>query len=162
MMFEVREITIYGDEAMQDMGRRLAAALADVNGLVIYLDGDLGAGKTTLTRGLLRGFGHEGKVKSPTYTLVEEYRFGDQQLFHFDLYRLADPEELEYMGHRDMFNGEATCIVEWATQGEGYLPAADLIVRIDYVNAESRELKFHSQSEMGNAILGRLGDGNGL
>lgn len=105
----------------------------------LHLEGDLGAGKTTLTRGLLREMGHTGNVKSPTYTLVEQYALLDQSgltrpIYHFDLYRLTDPEELDYLGLDDYLNHNSLCVIEWASQGSSYLPQADLILTLSYSN----------------------------
>ncbi len=119
------------DELMVAFGERLGLALAACEGAVsVYLQGDLGAGKTTLSRGILRAFGHTGAVKSPTYTLVEPYEFGGRKLFHFDLYRLGDPEELEYMGIRDYFVAPNICLIEWPERGFSLLPVADINLQI--------------------------------
>ena len=96
----------------------------------VFLLGDLGAGKTTLVRGLLRAAGYDGTVKSPTYNLLESYRIGEREVLHFDLYRLKDPEELELIGMNDYLSQTALCLIEWPQMGEGYLPAADLTIAL--------------------------------
>lgn len=123
--------------------------------LVIYLNGDLGAGKTTLTRSIVQAFGHQGNVKSPTYTLVEEYQLDPFSLYHFDLYRLADPEELEFMGIRDYFKAQSLCLIEWASKGKGMISEADFIIQIDYV-ADGRQIMLLPQNEAAHQILGNF------
>lgn len=117
------------ENATLAMGARLAKALQP--GMVIYLHGDLGAGKTTLVRGLLHGLGHIGKVKSPTYTLVEPYVISGLDLYHFDLYRFVDPEEWESSGFRDYFNAQSVCFVEWPEKAGSLLPEPDLDIRLE-------------------------------
>lgn len=134
----------------------LGASLASLNtpGL-ITLEGVLGAGKTTLVRGFLRALGHEGSVKSPTYTLVEPYRVGGREVFHMDLYRLVDPDELEELGVRDYFAGEAWILVEWPERGAPVLPAPDLTIRL-LPEGEGRRARLGGVSGLGQAWLEAL------
>lgn len=120
--------------------------------LVIYLNGELGAGKTTLTRSIVHAFGHKGNVKSPTYTLVEEYQLPPYTLYHFDLYRLSDPEELEFMGIRDYFRPQTLCLLEWASRGEGMIAPADIIIQLDYAT-QGREVRLQPQSPQGQTLI---------
>ncbi|WP_025732086.1 tRNA (adenosine(37)-N6)-threonylcarbamoyltransferase complex ATPase subunit type 1 TsaE [Carnimonas nigrificans] len=127
------ECTLRDENAQIALGRALGHAL-DFNGCV-FLEGELGAGKTTLTRGVLRGAGFNGAVKSPTYTLLEPYNIAERRIYHFDLYRLADPEELEFIGARDLFKEKGLYLVEWPSRGEGGLPAPDLRIHIDVLES---------------------------
>ena len=144
------ELTLHlaDEEAMTALGAGLGE-ITQGHGL-IFLDGNLGMGKTTLSRGLIRGLGHTGAVKSPTFTLVEPYEIGDTRVFHFDLYRLVDPEELEYMGIRDYFDDDALCLIEWPDKGAGFLPKPDLTITISPHNA-GRSLKLSPQGPRGES-----------
>jgi tRNA threonylcarbamoyladenosine biosynthesis protein TsaE len=136
----------------------LAARLYGVlpPGAVVFLHGTLGAGKTTFVRGCLRAAGFAGAVKSPTFTLVEEYALPDRTLYHFDLYRLNDPEELEWMGIRDYFRPDATCFVEWPERGGGLLPEPDLEIRLDIAGI-ARSVTLVAGTALGCDSLARLG-----
>ncbi len=125
-----QEIFIPNEKAMMQLGAEIGDQFSD--GGIVLLKGDLGAGKTTLVRGLLRHLGYQGIVKSPTYTLVEPYQLGSRLIYHFDLYRLGDPEELEYIGGRDYWDSNALCLIEWPEKATGYLPPADLELTISY------------------------------
>lgn len=130
-------------------GRRLGEALTA--NMVVFLRGELGAGKTTLVRGVVGAFGHTGAVKSPTYTLVEPYEFADVTVYHFDLYRLADPEELEYIGIRDYFGPNGISLIEWDERGAGMLPSPDIIIELKRSN-EGREATILSFSDEGHRV----------
>jgi len=135
--------------ATEQLGARLAASVTPA---VVYLIGDLGAGKTTLVRGFIHALGYTGKVRSPTYTLVEPYTCERCQVFHLDLYRLADAEELEWLGLRDMLAESALLMVEWPERGNGFLPPADLTVYLDY-SGDGREARLVAASEAGKQLL---------
>jgi tRNA threonylcarbamoyladenosine biosynthesis protein TsaE len=124
-------------------------------GCLIYLRGDLGAGKTTLVRGFLRAAGHAGVVKSPTFTLVEEYHVNDRRFFHFDLYRLTDPEELEWMGFRDYLSEGATCFVEWPERGGEWLPRPDIDIQLT-LNGSLRLVDVSARSAYGAIVIKAL------
>lgn len=138
---------------MEALGGKLAKAVSA--GCSIYLSGPLGAGKTTLVRGFLRAMGHTGITKSPTYTLVESYRLGAYEIHHFDLYRVNDPEELEYIGIRDYFADDAIYMVEWPERGGGFLPEADLGINILY-DGTARKVSIKAGSVAGHALLDQL------
>jgi len=119
--------------------------------ILITLSGNLGAGKTTLTRGFIHAIGHKGAVKSPTYALVEPYNINGKSIMHFDLYRLSDPEELEFLGFRDCLDGSAVCLIEWPEKATGFLPQPDLAIRIDVVK-NGRQIHWQSFTEKGVLI----------
>ncbi|NIR32660.1 MAG: tRNA (adenosine(37)-N6)-threonylcarbamoyltransferase complex ATPase subunit type 1 TsaE [Gammaproteobacteria bacterium] len=133
-------------QTMEEVGARLAGT-GETRGL-IYLQGPLGAGKTTVVRGFVQGAGFKVRVKSPTYTLVEPYVGDDRRIYHFDLYRLADPEELEYIGVRDYFEEDAICLIEWPERGAGVLPAPDLAVHIA-LRESGRDVRFEARTPCG-------------
>ncbi|MBD3610491.1 MAG: tRNA (adenosine(37)-N6)-threonylcarbamoyltransferase complex ATPase subunit type 1 TsaE [Gammaproteobacteria bacterium] len=153
-MLEQLDMHLSDEPAMLAFGQQIAAAVP--SGFTIYLYGDLGAGKTTLVRGILHAMGHQGAVKSPTYTLVEPYTIQQKEVYHFDLYRLGEPEELEYMGVRDYFHEHSLCLVEWPAKGEGFLPEADLSITIEHLT-EGRNLKCRATSKKGEVFLQQLG-----
>jgi tRNA threonylcarbamoyladenosine biosynthesis protein TsaE len=142
------------EQATVAMGARIASLIQKELklGIVVYLSGDLGAGKTTITRGFVQGMGHVGHVKSPTYTLVEPYDLDEWKVYHFDLYRLGDPEELEFMGIRDYFNDNCCCFIEWPERGLGVLANADITLNMAY-QGEQRNVEFQSHTALGYRLL---------
>ena len=152
-MTEASTKTIFlPDEAAQvslaaAVGRQLKSSF------IMLLKGDLGAGKTTFARGFIHASGFDGVVKSPTYTLVEPYPIShDRMCYHFDLYRLADAEELEFTGARDYFNDNDVCLVEWPERAEGFLPPADWICEFSH-QKKGRNLTVTAQTEAGKKLM---------
>lgn len=144
------EFELFGEDAMEGFGEQLAKVLLNVN--LVNLNGNLGMGKTTLVRGLLKGLGYLGPVKSPTYTIVEPYELELKHVYHFDLYRVADPEELEFMGIRDYFENDNLCLVEWPEMGRGCLPEVDVNINIDLIR-NGRKVTLQPISEKGVKAL---------
>lgn len=151
------QLTLADEAQTQALGLALSKAIAP--GLVIYLHGDLGAGKTALTRAMLNGLGHLGRVKSPTYTLIEPYEINLNQMHmtvaHFDLYRMVDPEEFLDAGFREYFNTSNVCIVEWPEKGEAVLPPPDINITLTVLE-RGRDVELESLSESGDICLNRL------
>ncbi len=135
------------------LGAQLSRAVAP--GLVIYLEGELGSGKTTLVRGVLRGLGWQDKVKSPTFTLVELYAISGLNLHHFDFYRFSQPEEYLDAGLDEYFQGGAVCLVEWPDKAGDYLAPADLRILLS-IEGEGRRAEFMPLTDAGRACLSRL------
>lgn len=146
---------IHNEAEMLHYGGKLAAAAEFP--CMVYLSGPLGAGKTTFVRGFLTALGHQGPVKSPTYTLVEPYQLPAGACYHFDLYRLNVAEELENMGMRDYLAAHACCLVEWPERGHGVLPEPDVSIGIQYALHTGRRLELQAHSKRGLVILNRLG-----
>ncbi len=141
------------EDATFALARRLAARLKP--GMVVYLHGDLGAGKTTLVRGILNALGYSGRVKSPTYTLVEPYHVAGLNLRHFDLYRLHDEAEWEAAGFRDEFDGYNIFFIEWPEKARGLTPQADIEINLAILN-EGREAEVFANTETGRQCLKQL------
>ena len=148
------EIYLQDSAATEALGKLLGRHAAD--GDVFCLTGDLGAGKTLLSRGVAEALGVSSEdVTSPTFAIMNVYQGTELEVRHFDLYRLADPEELEFMGIRDYFSQNCICLIEWAEKGEGILPEADLLVNIDYYD-DARNITLIAQNSVGEHILTQL------
>lgn len=148
-----RQWRLRGPQATAALGAQLAAALPA--SCRIDLTGELGAGKTTLVRGLLRGLGYTGVVRSPTYTLIEPYQVAGRWLYHLDLYRLSDPEELEYIGLRDLLREPAVLLVEWPERGGDLLPVPDVVIALSAVGT-IRLAQLMVRTPIGAVLLARL------
>lgn len=151
----MRTFDLADTAATERLGATLAAVLA--RPCCVWLEGDLGAGKTTLVRALLRTLGHAGSVKSPTYTLIEPYELAAGPVYHLDLYRLADPEELEFLGVRELAGATSVVLVEWPARGAGFLPAADLVVALA-LHGDGRHARIEARTPCGAAMLQALPD----
>lgn len=148
-----RRFFLESESETEHLGGELARLVsASDRGVTVFLDGELGMGKTTLSRGVMRGLGHAGAVKSPTYTLVEPYEELEPPVYHFDLYRLGDPEELEYMGIRDYFSERSFCLIEWPERGKGVLPGPDIEIHLER-QGEGRSVVLRARSEFGASLL---------
>lgn len=146
-----RELT--SEEQTEVLAKQLSELIKP--GCVVYLKGDLGAGKTTFTRHFLRSLGYVGKVKSPTFTLVEPYEFDSGNVFHFDLYRIESSDELKQLGLDEYFNNDSICLIEWPDKGEPILPSADLICKIE-IKHDNRNFSIEAATDKGKSILQQL------
>lgn len=140
-------------EAMRAIGAAIAAALVQIRTPVtITLDGELGAGKTTLVGAVLNAFGFAGHARSPTYTLIEPYHLAGRSIYHLDLYRLVDPQEVEPLGLRDLLESGSIFLIEWPERGAGMLPCPDLAISIRYEGGKGRALSVQSSSPAGESM----------
>ncbi len=151
---EAATLVLADEAATLTLGAALARQIKP--GLVVYLYGNLGAGKTTLVRGLLRALGYGGRVKSPTYTLVEPYALPNLTLHHYDLYRMSDPREWLDAGFRDDFSGTIACIVEWPEKAAGLLPQPDIEMRIE-MEGDGRKVALVGVTARGRECLRETG-----
>ena len=150
------QLILKDEQQMQSLGEKIAQAIDQINTpILVVLNGDLGAGKTTLSRGILTGLGHKGSVKSPTYTLVEPYDLEIGKVFHFDLYRLVDPEELYEIGFNDYLSEAQLCMVEWPDKGGNLVPKADISLQINS-NGTGREVILMAQTSLGSQCVNKL------
>jgi tRNA threonylcarbamoyladenosine biosynthesis protein TsaE len=154
-VIESQERFLPDEAATLALGARLARAIAP--GMFIALHGDLGSGKTTLARGMLRALGYDGRVKSPTYTLVEHYELSKLDFYHFDFYRFTDPHEIVDAGLREAFNARSVCVVEWPERAAAYLPRPDMNVTLT-VSGTGRRARMAAESEIGRKCLRQLSD----
>lgn len=151
------DAVLQNEHATMVAGQRLGQALP--MGTVVYLRGQLGAGKTCFSRGLIRSYLPGVTVKSPTYTVVEPYDLDTGSIYHFDLYRLSDPEELEFLGIRDYFNRHSLCLIEWPERGAGLIPEPDLIAELVVLKQGTclqRQLKIEPLTERGRLVVENL------
>jgi len=146
-------LNLADESATVSFAKQLSACI--YAGMVIYLVGELGAGKTTLVRALLHALGYRGRVKSPTYTLLEHYEIGGFHLCHFDLYRLNNSNEWEQTGFRDEFNQSNICLLEWPEKAHGFVSKADIIFTFEILRA-GRNLKIHALTHVGRKCLKNL------
>lgn len=149
-------LNVASAESMQELGRAIGGAIdASDQPFIVALEGELGAGKTTLVGGILRAYGITGPVRSPTYTLIEPYETTRRQLYHLDLYRLVDPGEVEPLGIRDLLIGSTVLLIEWPSRAAGAIPAADLWVEIAYPPAGTtgREVRLTPHSPNGANVV---------
>ena len=144
---------VVDEEGLRALAMALASGARD--GGVVFLEGDLGAGKTTFARALLGALGVGERIKSPTYSLIESYRAGELDAHHLDLYRIADPGELEWLGLGDLFGGSPLVVVEWPERGGAALPKPDLVLRLDHAGSR-RELTAEARTPRGDGLLAAL------
>lgn len=149
------EQTLADETATKQLGQQLAGALASEVRAHIYLEGQLGAGKTCLVRGFISGLGYEGKVKSPSYSLIEPYLIQGRQVYHFDFYRINDPQELELIGINEYFAENAICLVEWPELAAKLLPVPDLEIKLNLCDA-GRQVSIEANNSRGKLWVQRL------
>lgn len=152
-------LNVVDADAMRALGGSLGAALLEQadRPVVVTIRGELGAGKTTFVGGVLNAMRIAGHARSPTYTLIEPYETADRQIFHLDLYRLADPREVEPLGLRDLLADRAVLLIEWPERGEGFVPSPDLSLEIAYQGESGRVVNAVAHGEIGRVLLRRMG-----